>query len=120
MTTAETVRAYHEARFRGDVASAAAHLAEPFSFRSPFITSADRAGHLSGLPEFVQVVTGVDLISELYGEAEATLVYDVHTATPAGTQHTAEHFRLDEDGRITSITLIFDASPWQSMAGLMT
>ncbi|MFE3455084.1 hypothetical protein ACFXJ8_39800 [Nonomuraea sp. NPDC059194] len=27
MTTAETVRAYREARFRGDVAAAATHLA---------------------------------------------------------------------------------------------
>ncbi|MER7502807.1 hypothetical protein AB0L05_06190 [Nonomuraea pusilla] len=57
----------------------------------------------------------MDLISGLYGEPEATLVYDVHTATPAGTQRTAEHFRLT-DGRITSIMLIFDSAPWQPMA----
>jgi hypothetical protein len=38
------------------------------------------------------VVTGVDMLSELYGESEATLVYDVHTATPVGTQRTAEPF----------------------------
>ncbi|GGS46609.1 hypothetical protein GCM10010156_01620 [Planobispora rosea] len=120
MTTEQTVRGYHEARFRGDVAAAAACLAEPFTFRSPFITSTDPAGHLAGLPGFVQVVTGVDMISELYGDAEATLVYDVHTATPAGTQHTAEHFRLDPTGRITSISLIFDAAPWRSMAALIT
>jgi hypothetical protein len=66
------------------------------------------------LPGFVSIVTGVELISELYGEAEATLVYDVHTATPVGTQRTAEHFRLD-GGKIVSIMLLFDASPWQSM-----
>ncbi|GII27557.1 hypothetical protein [Planotetraspora mira] len=119
MTTAQTVRGYHDARFRGDVAAAAAHLAEPFSFRSPFITSTDPAGHLAGLPGFVQVVTGVDMISELYGEAEATLVYDVHTATPAGTQRTAEHFHLDENGKINNIMLIFDTAPWQSMAALI-
>jgi len=112
--TRRAVRGYHEARFRGDAAAAAAHLGEPFRFQSPFFTSDDRAGHLATLPGFVSIVTGVDLISELYGEAEATLVYDVHTATPAGTQRTAEHFRLD-DGRITSILLVFDASPWQPM-----
>ncbi|WP_214416609.1 hypothetical protein [Sphaerisporangium fuscum] len=112
--TRRAVRGYHQARFRGDVEAAAAHLGEPFRFQSPFISSDDRAGHLGTLPGFVSIVTGVDLISELYGEAEATLVYDVHTATPAGTQRTAEHFRLDGD-KIISITLIFDASPWQSM-----
>ncbi|MFH7594821.1 hypothetical protein WDV06_06880 [Streptomyces racemochromogenes] len=57
----------------------------------------------------------MELISELYGETEATLVYDVHTAPAVGiTQHTAEHFRL-RDGRITSIKLVFDAAPWQAI-----
>ncbi|MET1074257.1 MAG: hypothetical protein ABWY11_16540, partial [Umezawaea sp.] len=56
----------------------------------------------------------VDLMSELHGDAEATLVYDVHTASPVGTQRTAEHFRL-ADGRITSILLIFDGAPWQAL-----
>lgn len=54
------------------------------------MSSEDPAGHLAGLPGFLQVVTGVDMISELYGESEATLVYDVHTATPVGTQRTAD------------------------------
>ncbi|MFG1706348.1 nuclear transport factor 2 family protein [Nonomuraea sp. M3C6] len=119
MSTREVVRGYHDARFRGDVAAAAALLAEEFSFRSPFISSADRTGHLAGLEGFLQVVTGVELISELYGESEATLVYDVHTATPAGTQRTAEHFRL-QDGKITTIMLIFDAAPWQPMAAVIS
>ncbi|MGP3961073.1 hypothetical protein ACTWPT_34245 [Nonomuraea sp. 3N208] len=112
--TRRAVRGYHEARFRGDVSAAAAYVGEPFRFQSPFISSDDRMGHLATLSGFVSIVTGVELISELYGEAEATLVYDVHTATPAGTQRTAEHFRLD-GGKIVSIMLVFDASPWQSM-----
>ncbi|MEV8634236.1 hypothetical protein AB0395_21535 [Streptosporangium sp. NPDC051023] len=112
--TRRAVHGYHEARFRGDVSAAAAHLGEPFRFQSPFIDSDDRTGHLATLPGFVSIVTGVELISELYGESEATLVYDVHTATPAGTQRTAEHFRLD-GSKIISIMLVFDASPWQSM-----
>ncbi|MEW9550376.1 hypothetical protein [Nonomuraea sp. NPDC050783] len=112
--TRRAVRGYHEARFRGDVPAAAAYVGEPFHFESPFLSSGDREGHLATLPGFVSIVTGVELISELYGEDEATLVYDVHTATPAGTQRTAEHFRL-RDGRITSIILVFDATPWQPM-----
>ncbi|GAA4605210.1 hypothetical protein BJY16_005298 [Actinoplanes octamycinicus] len=115
-STADTVQVYHQARFAGDIPAAAAQLADTFTFRSPLISSADRTGHLAGLPMFLQVVTGVDLISELYGDAEATLVYDVHTALPVGTQRTAEHFRL-EDGRITAITLIFDATRWHAVMG---
>ncbi|GAA2750612.1 hypothetical protein [Kitasatospora cinereorecta] len=113
--TRRTVRAYHEDRFRGDVTMAAAQIGEGFGFRSPFITSDSPTGHLDGLDGLLGIVTGVELISELYGETEATLVYDVHTVPAVGiTQHTAEHFRLD-DGRITSITLIFDSGPWQAI-----
>ncbi|GGV12992.1 hypothetical protein GCM10010260_59850 [Streptomyces filipinensis] len=70
--------------------------------------------HLSGLDAILGIVTGVDMISELYGETEATLVYDVHTSVPAiGTQRTAEHLRR-ADGRIDTIRLIFDATPWHA------
>jgi hypothetical protein len=116
--TRRTVRAYHDARFLGDIPAAATHLADQFTFQSPLMTSHDAIGHLAGLAGFLQVVTGVDLISELYDESEATLVYDVHTATPVGTQRTAEHFRL-QDGQITSITLIFDATSWRPMISMM-
>ncbi|WP_066956170.1 nuclear transport factor 2 family protein [Streptomyces lushanensis] len=114
-TTRRTVRAYHEARFRGDVTTAAAQISESFGFRSPFITSDSQTGHLDGLDGLLGIVTRVELISELYGETEATLIYDVHTAPAVGiTQHTAEHFRL-HNGRITSIRLIFDSAPWQAI-----
>ena len=112
--TRQIVRGYHDARFAGDVPAALARLAEPFAFRSPLMSSQDPAGHLVDLTGFLRVVTGLTMISELYGHQEATLVYDVHTATPVGVQRTAEHFRLAGDA-ITSITLIFDATPWQAM-----
>ena len=112
----QAVRAYHDARFAGDVPAAAAQLSAPFSFQSPMMSSDDAAGHLAGLPGFLSVVSRVDVISELYGDSEATLVYDVHTNTPVGTQRTAEHFRL-RDGKIASILLIFDATVWRQMLG---
>ncbi|MEU3838805.1 hypothetical protein AB0E88_02010 [Streptomyces sp. NPDC028635] len=114
-TTRTTVRAYHQARFQGDIPAAARTLSEPFHFQSPLLTSDSTHGHLSGLDAFLGIVTGVDLVSELYGETEATLVYDVRTSAPAiGTQCTAEHFHLT-DGRIDSIRLIFDATPWHAI-----
>ncbi|MGX4690157.1 hypothetical protein [Streptomyces sp. JNUCC 63] len=114
-TTRATVRAYHQARFRGDIPAAAQTLSEPFHFRSPLTTSDSTCDHLSGLDAFLGIVTGVDLVSELYGETEATLVYNVHTSVPAiGTQHTAEHFHLT-NGRIDTIHLVFDATPWHAV-----
>jgi hypothetical protein len=114
MGTTEVVQAYHSARFRGDVPGAAAQLADEFMFSSPLIQSRSPDGHLGTLDAFLQIVTGVDMISELYGDDEATLVYDVHTATPVGTQRTAEHFRLT-GGRISEIKLIFDATLWRQL-----
>ncbi|MFF5234708.1 hypothetical protein [Dactylosporangium sp. NPDC000521] len=119
MKTADVVRTYHEARFRGDVTAAVGLTGTPFRFESPMLRFDDPAAHLAGLPDFLRIVTGVDLLSELYGADEATLVYDVHTATPVGTQRTAEHFRLT-GGRITSIRLIFDATPWQALHAAVT
>ncbi|OXM61293.1 hypothetical protein [Amycolatopsis vastitatis] len=113
-TTREAVQAYHRARFDGDVTAAAARLAGTFAFQSPLMSSGDARGHLDELAAFVGIVTGVQMISELYGDSEATLVYDVHTATPVGVQRTAEHFRL-RDGKIESITLIFDATRWHPL-----
>jgi hypothetical protein len=63
-------------------------------------------------PSTQKMVTRTDLISELYGEGEATLLYDLHAPIPGKTQRTAEHFRL-AGGKIASILLIFDASPWR-------
>ncbi|MEV6205168.1 hypothetical protein AB0M64_35155 [Streptomyces sp. NPDC051771] len=114
-TTRATVRAYHQARFRSDIPAATRNLAEPFHFQSPLLTSHSPHDHLSGLEAFLGIVTGVDLISELYGESEATLIYDVHTSIPTiGTQRTAEHFHLTS-GRIDTIRLIFDATPWHAV-----
>jgi SnoaL-like domain len=118
MTTAtqtrRIVRAFHDARTNGDFATAATHLAPAFSFQSPMLGFDDSTDYLASHAQFQQFVTGLDMISDLYGDDEATLVYDLRTATPAGTQRTAEHFKL-EDGRIASILLIFDASEWRPL-----
>jgi hypothetical protein len=118
MTTAtqtrRIVRAFLDARTSGDFASAATQLAPRFTFQSPMMAFENPSDYLASHAAFQPLVTGLDLISELYGEGEATLIFDLHTATPVGTQRTAEHFKLLE-GRVTSIMLIFDASEWRPL-----
>ncbi len=114
----QVVSAYHAARTAGDLQAAGVHLAPTFTFQSPLMRFDDPAAYLASHGDFQRMVRGLDMISELYGEGEATLVYDLHTATPAGTQRTAEHFTV-ADGRIASILLIFDASPWLPMLPAM-
>ena len=110
--TRAIVRVYHEARTTGDLAAAGTRLAPTFSFQSPMMTMDNPSHYLASLELFQKFVTGLDLISELYGDGEATLIYDVHTVTPVGTQRTAEHFTVQGD-LISSIFVIFDASGWR-------
>ncbi|MEV4124370.1 hypothetical protein [Nocardia sp. NPDC049707] len=117
--TRETVQAYHRARFRGDIPTAAAQLGQNFSFRSPFIESTSPTGHLAGIEQLIQIIDHIDMVSELYSDTDAVLVYDLHTNSPAGIQHTAEHFRV-HDGRIAAIRLIFDATPWQAIMAVQS
>ena len=106
------VRAYHDAYRRGDVPAAIALLAEKFTFSSPILGFASPQLHAAALVRFVSFITGCDLISELYGNGEATLVYDLHVSLTPRVRRTAEHFRV-RDGRIFEMTTIFDATPWR-------
>lgn len=111
--TRQLVSAYRAARDAGDAQAAAGYLAPAFSFQSPLMRLDDPDLYLASHTAFQKVVTRTDLISELYGEGEATLLYDLHAPIPGKTQRTAEHFRL-AGGKIASILVIFDASPWRS------
>ncbi len=113
--TRDIVRAYHAAWTSENPAAAGEYLADGFSTRAAVGSYDTRAEYLVGLTNFrTRFVTGVDLISELFGDHEAMLLYDVHTNTPAGTLRTAEHFTLDGD-KIVSTILVFDATGWRAM-----
>ena len=111
--TRKVVSAFLAARTEGDLEAAATHLASTFSFQTPLLQLDDPALYLASHRAAQSVVSGHDLISELYGSGEATMLYDLHLNAPSLTQRTAEHFKLVED-KIASILLIFDASPWRS------
>jgi len=93
--TRQVVRAYHDAWTGPNVARAGDYIAQDFKTRASVGSYDSRTEYLAGLSNFrTNFVTRVDLLSELYGDGEAMLLYDVHTNTPAGTIRTAEHFRL--------------------------
>ncbi|HTK09017.1 MAG TPA: hypothetical protein VL485_17745 [Ktedonobacteraceae bacterium] len=110
----QVVRSYHDAWISGDVTTAGTFLSNEFTNLTPLTNYYEPAPYLDQLRKFSQQVTGFDMLSELYGTAEATLVYDVHTSMPVGTIRTVEHFRLT-DGKISTIILVFDATPWHKM-----
>jgi len=83
-----------------------------FRFESPMMRIEDATEYLESHRSFQKLVQDTRMISELYGPDEATLVYDLETATPVGVQRTAEHFRII-DGKVASITMLFDSAPWR-------
>ncbi len=91
-------------------------MAPTFTFESPLLRIGDRDAYLLNHRGFQALVIGVRMISELYGTDEATLIYDLETATPVGIQRTAEHFRI-ERGKVASIAVLFDSAPWRPIFG---
>ena len=108
----EVVTAFRGAQDRGDLVEASSYLAEDFTFESPMMKFERYQDYLASYESFRYRIAGLDMISGLYGDGEATLVYDLHTGMPVGTQRTAEHFRLAEN-KISAIVVIFDATRWQ-------
>jgi hypothetical protein len=114
MTLEETraiVRAYHDAYRRRDLPTIASLLGDQFRFSSPMMAFDSPRQHMAALERFVPFVTGCEMISELYAEGEATLVYDLHVSLPPRVQRSAEHFKV-HDCRIAEIIIVFDATPW--------
>jgi len=104
--TRQIVRAYFDTWTRGDVPAAGQYLADDLAFTGTLRTLNGVAEYLAALNDFRKLISaGIDLISELYGDDEATLIYSAHTV--AGAMRIAEHIRLT-DGKISSIIVILD------------
>jgi hypothetical protein len=111
--TRRVVGAFRAACEAGDTQTAAGYLAPGFSFESPLMRLDDPDLYLSSHIAFQKMGARTEMISELYGEGEATLVYVLHAPIPGETQRTAEHLRL-AGSKIESILVIFDATRWRS------
>jgi SnoaL-like domain len=119
LETQHVIQGYHACRTRGEVADIAAFLAEDVEFQSPMMQFGNPTDLVASSVSFQPFVVAYRTISELYEEGEGVLLYDLETATPVGVQRTAEHFRV-QNGKITSILLIFDATKWQPILGVTT
>ena len=112
LETRRVIQGYHARRAQNDAPGSAAFLAQDVEFQSPMMQFSGAGELVAALTGFQPLVLAYRMISELYGEGEGTLIYDLETATPAGVQRTAEHFCV-WNGEITSIVLIFDATRWR-------
>jgi hypothetical protein len=116
--TREIVRTYHNAWMAGDIAKAGTQVADTISNPTPTNhwskKPMPRADYLAGLAQFQPVVTGYTMISEVYDEDKAILVYDLNTSLPVDDAPTCEAFEIT-NGKISGIVLIFDATQFNAL-----
>jgi ketosteroid isomerase-like protein len=118
--TITTVRAYYETFRHGGGAFDAARLLELLApdllFEGPLIGRRTGAEALvPGVERFAKSVTAFRLIQELCSGNEVAVLYDCDLTRPAGTHRFAEFFRV-ENGRITELRLLFDATEYRKFA----
>lgn len=107
--TRRVVRDYFAAWTGRDVRAARSHLADDLQFEGSIDRFDDAASYADALGAFTEMLTETRLLAEAYDGEFAALLYDCVTDSSAGTIRTSEHLHV-VDGRIRSITLVFDAT----------
>ncbi|WP_170181350.1 nuclear transport factor 2 family protein [Chlorobaculum thiosulfatiphilum] len=109
MNRPKLIETYHLAWTSGDFATARNSLAGDLDFRGSMDTFTNADDFIAALTRFRQMVQSVELLQQFYDETGSALLYDCHTASPAGIIRTAEFFTVTDD-RISAIRLVFDAT----------
>ena len=103
----DVARAFTRAWTSGDLDAAASYVADDVVFDGPLQQSTGAKPYIDGLTKLACEVTGVRMIAEFGNDAEALLMYDLHTG-PWGTLTCAKHLRV-RNGKIIGDQLTFDS-----------
>lgn len=104
----DIAREYHRAWTGGDFDAAARRLAPDLDVEVPINAYGNATEFMLAVRSFGGAVTRVDLLSELGGDDEAMLLYDLEVPGLGGLR-VAEHFTVS-DGTITRIRQIHDTA----------
>jgi hypothetical protein len=106
--TLAVVRAYHEAWTSKDFDRAAALLAPSLRVEVPINDYPTKESFAEALASFGNLVTDVELLSEMSAGDEAMQLYDIEVEG-LGTLRVVEHFTV-ADGMITRLRQIHDTA----------
>jgi len=112
--TAEVVQGFQRSLGQGDFVAARKLLADDLSFKGPFDNFNKPEPYLEALKKLHHIVKGVKVHKLFADGADACLLYDMETNTPAGTAFISEWYQV-RDGKIGSIRVVFDARPFAPM-----
>ena len=116
MDTRQLIETYHDAWTTGDFTTARRCLADNLDFKGSIDKFQKADDFIAALRGFQSMLRGVRLLKSFFDQNGAALLYDCDTATPAGVIRTSEFFSAD-NGKITEIRLVFDASELRKLMG---
>ena len=107
----EIVDQYYAAWTNKDFATARRLLHDDLSFHGPIDTFDNADDYLAALTRLASIVTRVERRKVFVDGQDVCEVYDLVTATPAGTAPVAEWLTVKDD-KIAAIRVFFDARPF--------
>ncbi len=116
MDTRQLIETYHNAWTTGDFVTARRCLADNLDFKGSIDKFQKADDFITALKGFQSMLRGVRLLKSYFDQNGAALLYDCDTVTPAGVIRTSEFFSAD-NGKITEIRLVFDASELRKLMG---
>jgi ketosteroid isomerase-like protein len=99
-----------------DFSTARALLQDNLSFKGPFDSFDTADDYMRAITQLAAIVTGVETRKVFVDGQDVCVIYDLVTATPAGTAPVAEWHQVRGD-RIATIRAYFDARPFAPPAG---
>jgi ketosteroid isomerase-like protein len=109
--TREIVDRYYEAWGNKDVPAVRSLLHDDLSFKGPIDTFDNADAYVTSIQQLFPIVRAVEPRKVFVDGQDACTVYDLVTATPAGTAPVAEWVTV-KDGKIAAIRVFFDARPF--------
>jgi ketosteroid isomerase-like protein len=93
-----------------DFERARALVHDDLSFEGPIDRFSDADSYLASLQRLSHIVTGVEKQKVFADGDDVCVIYDLKTA-PVPSSRTCEWYRV-RDGRIASVSVVFDARPF--------
>ena len=96
-----------------DFTRARSLLHDDVSFKGPLESFSDADSYLASLQQLSGIVTGAEKQKVFVDGDDVCVIYDLQTA-PVPSSRTCEWYRV-RDGKIASVSVIFDARPFAAM-----
>jgi ketosteroid isomerase-like protein len=110
---AQVAEEFFEAWTGKDFQRARGLLHDDLRFEGPIDTFDDADSYVASLQQLSNIVTGADRQKVFVDGDDVCVIYDLHTA-PVPSSRTCEWYHV-RDGRIASVSVVFDARPFAAM-----